>query len=373
MTGKISGLVLVSLVLASACQNSDGNAGFGPGGAGEAGSTGGTSQSGGGSAQTGAGASSTAGASVSGGATSAGGSATSAGGGSAGLAAGGASSAGTGGLAASGAGGMSSTDVCTRWTADRADLSEGTWSGDVATCMAGDLSADARANALRLVNLYRFLANLPAVTDDATLDAGDQACALIMRANNMLSHTPPNTWLCWTQAGSDAADQSNISGGPAVSSVDLYMTDDGNPTTLGHRRWMLSNSLGPIGIGGTDRASCMHTVGGTGKAGKPWMAWPPAGTIPLQALTGAHGASVDTTGWSIQSDSIDLSNAVVTVTSDGAAQPVMLTQLLPNYGTKYAIDFIPQGWKTQAGKTYSVSVSGVTPAITYQVQVVDCQ
>jgi uncharacterized protein YkwD len=369
MTGKISGLVLVSLVSASACQNSDGNGGFGPGSAGEANSTGGTSQSAGGATQTVAGTSSTAGASVNGGATSASG-------GSAGSVAGGASTggtAGTGGLAASGAGGVSSTDVCTRWTADRADLSEGTWSGAVASCMAGDLSADARANALRLVNLYRFLANLPAVTDDPTLDVGDQACALIMRANNMLSHTPPNTWLCWTQAGSDAAGQSNISGGLAVGSVDSYMIDDGNPTTLGHRRWVLSNSLGPIGIGGTDKASCMHTVGGTGKAGKPWMAWPAAGTIPLQALTGARGASVDTTGWSIQSDGIDLSQAMVTVMVDGAAQPVTLTQLLPNYGTKYAVDFIPQGWKTQAGKTYSISVSGVTPAIAYQVQVVDCQ
>lgn len=268
---------------------------------------------------------------------------------------------------------MSSTDVCTRWKADRVDLSEGTWSGDVASCMAGDLSADARTNALRVVNLYRFLASLPAVTDDPTLDAGDQACALMMRANNMLSHTPPNTWLCWTQAGSDAAGASNISGGQAVSSVDAYMLDDGNPTTLGHRRWMLSNSLGPIGIGGTDKASCMHTLGGTGKAGKAWMAWPSPGVIPLQALTGTRGVSVDTTGWSIQSENIDLSAAVVTVTLNGVSQPVMVTQLLPNYGTKYAIDFIPQGWKTQAGMTYSVSVSGVTPAISYQVQIADCQ
>ena len=70
---------------------------------------------------------------------------------------------------------------------------------------------------------------------------------------------------------------------------------------------------------------------------------------------------------------LDLSAAVVTVTLNGASQPVSVTQLLPNYGTKYAIDFIPQGWKTQAGMTYSVSVSGVTPAIAYQVQIADCQ
>ena len=117
----------------------------------------------------------------------------------------------------------------------------------------------------------------------------------------------------------------------------------------------------------------MHTLNGTGKAGKAWMAWPSAGTIPLQALNGARNQSVDLTGWSIQSEKIDLSAAQVTVMMDGAAQPVTVTQLLANYGTKYAIDFIPQGWKTQAGKTYSVSVSGVTPAIAYDVQVVDCK
>ncbi|HEY4156945.1 MAG TPA: CAP domain-containing protein, partial [Polyangiaceae bacterium] len=238
---------------------------------------------------------------------------------------------------------------------------------------AGDLSANARANALRVVNLYRFLAALPEVTTDPTLDASDQQCALMMLANNTLSHTPPTTWTCFTQAGADAAGSSNISSGPAVGSVDSYMIDDGNPTTLGHRRWVLSNSLGPIGIGGTNKASCMHTLNGTGKAGKAWMAWPSAGTIPLQALNGARNQSVDITGWSIQSEKIDLSAAQVTVMMDGAAQPVTVTQLLANYGTKYAIDFIPQGWKTQAGKTYSVSVSGVTPAIAYDVQIVDCK
>ena len=252
-------------------------------------------------------------------------------------------------------------------------MSEGTWSGNVAACDPGDLSANARTNALRLVNLYRFLADLPAVTNDPTLDAGDQACALMMRANNMLSHTPPTTWTCYTQAGADAAGSSNISGGQAVSSVDAYMIDDGNETTLGHRRWVLSNSLGPIGIGGTDKASCMHTLDGTGKAGKAWMAWPAPGTIPLQAMIPARGASVDTTGWSIQSEKIDLTNAVVTVTVGGVAQPVTVTQLLQNYGAKYALDFIPQGWKTEAGKTYSVAVTGVTPTISYDVQIVDCQ
>jgi hypothetical protein len=147
--------------------------------------------------------------------------------------------------------------------------------------------------------------------------------------------------------------------------------DPGNATTIGHRRWVLSNSLGPIGIGGTDKASCMWTLVGTGKAGKPWMAWPAAGIIPLQAVS-PRGTTVDSTGWTVQSDTINLANAQVTVTVDGAAQPVTVTQLDQNYGAKYAIRFNPMGWTTQAGKTYAVAVSGIPTAINYTVQIVDC-
>ena len=78
------------------------------------------------------------------------------------------------------------------------------------------------------------------------------------------------------------------------------------------------------------------------------------------------------TGWSVQSDSINLANAQVTVTVDGAAQPVTVTQLDANYGSKYAIRFNPTGWTTQAGKTYSVAISNIPTAITYDVQIVDC-
>ncbi len=280
-------------------------------------------------------------------------------------------SGGVGG--AGGAGGMDAAAICARWTADRANLSEGTWSGATATCTAGDMAADARATALRLVNLYRWLAALPPVTTDPAHDAEDQACALMMRANNMISHTPPTTWLCYTAAGADGASNSNVSSGPAVSSVDLYMTDPGNPTTIGHRRWLLSNTLGPIGIGGTDRSSCLWTLTGTGKAGKPWMAWPPAGIVPVQAVfSGGTKGGADTTGWSVESDTINLANAQVAVTLDGANMPVTVTQLLGGYGSKYAISFLPMGWTTQPNKTYSVAITGTATPISYTVQTITC-
>jgi hypothetical protein len=222
------------------------------------------------------------------------------------------------------------------------------------------------------VNMYRTFAGLPSVTLDPELNRKDQQCALIIRANNTLTHTPASTSKCYTADGATASSSSNITTGSTLSSMAGYMVDPGNATTIGHRRWILSNSLGPIGVGGTDRSSCLWTLNGKGKAGKPWMAWPPAGKIPLQALSAQFAGSVDTTGWSIQSDGINLASAQVTVTSDGMPLAVTVTQLGANYGSRYAIRFNPSGWTTAAGKKYSVSVAGVTPAIAYDVEVVNC-
>jgi hypothetical protein len=264
--------------------------------------------------------------------------------------------------------------TCARWNADREELGEGTWSGNVENCEAGDISADGRANALRQYNLYRWLADLPAVETDPERDQMAQECALMMEANESLSHDPPMSWDCWTELGAEGAGSSNISSGPGVNTVPFYMLDNGNEANLGHRRWILSNSLGPIGLGSTATgASCMQNLNGEGRAGKEWLAWPPPGLFPLQAMSEFPGPSLDDTGWSIQSDEIDLEDATVTVTVAGAEQPITLMRLPGGYGSRYALSFTPDGWETEAGETYRVSVAGTSSPIEYEVSVVDCE
>ena len=265
--------------------------------------------------------------------------------------------------------------VCARWKADRADLSEGMWTGNVAMCDPGDMAPSARMAAMKSLNVYRWLADLPAITNDPAKDKEAQACALLQRANNSLSHMPPMDWKCYMDVGAKAAGRCNISSGPAVGSVDGYMLDPGNETTIGHRRWILSNSIGPTGIGGTDQHSCLMTTGNM-KVGKAWQAWPGPGIIPIQAMQSGFGQwvqSIDSTGWTVQSDTVNLSSAMVTVTSDGMPQPVTVTQLQSGYGSRYAFRFNPMGWKTAAGKTYTVEVTGAPMPIKYDVQVVDCK
>jgi hypothetical protein len=262
--------------------------------------------------------------------------------------------------------------LCARWNGDRADLAEGSWDGNVNGCNKGTLGPAGHTNTLKLINLYRYIADLPAVAEDGTFSGKAQACALMMDANNQLNHNPPMNWACWTAGGDEAAGLSNISSTPAVLGVDLYMVDPGNDTTIGHRRWILSNSLGPVGIGSTSEMSCLHVIGGNGDAGAPWTAWPPAGLVPYEAIhvPTVPWAHIDETGWSVQSDDINVTNAQVTVTENGVNKPVAANGLGQGYGSTYGVRFVPQGWTVEVGKTYDVALS--VGGIQYSVTVVDC-
>jgi MYXO-CTERM domain-containing protein len=270
----------------------------------------------------------------------------------------------------------SADEVCRRWVCDRADMSEGVSTGNVTSCDPGDLLPPGRPNALKLVNLYRFLTGMPAVTEDPTFDTNAQDCAVIQAANG-LSHTPTSTDACYNATGATASNRSSICGGQAVGCIDLYMDDSSNATgpNFGHRTWILANSLGPVGFGSvgsggrTMTASCFYQVGGTGKAGVAYVGWPPAGPVPLQAFTATE---LDKSGWSLQSDTINLSAATATVMDGTTSQPVTVSTNLGSYGAKYAMGITPNGWTSQAGHSYVVTIGGTTTPISYTVQVVDC-
>jgi hypothetical protein len=266
--------------------------------------------------------------------------------------------------------------TCARWNADQLQRGEGTWTGSVARCDAGAISEFARANALRHVNLYRWLAELPPVTTSPERDALAQACALLQDANWReagLSHTPHDSFECYSDEAAEGAITSNISTGPGVISVGAYLLEKGAEAAMGHRRIILSNALGPIGLGSTGPggASCMQALPGKSDAARAWVAWPPPGVFPLAAY-GESPRSLGDTGWSIQSDYIDLSKAVVTVVAGGMEREVEVSELEPSPGSESAIRILPRGWTARAGETYEVSVGGIQPKIQYSFELVDC-
>src|SRR3982751_1361229 len=73
------------------------------------------------------------------------------------------------------------------------------WTGSVAGCNPGTTNVEHQQAVIARINYFRALTGLPAVTLlGSTETAQDQAAALIMSANNALSHGPPARWLCYT-------------------------------------------------------------------------------------------------------------------------------------------------------------------------------
>ncbi|MBX3262373.1 MAG: hypothetical protein KF782_22020 [Labilithrix sp.] len=284
--------------------------------------------------------------------------------------------------------------VCHRWRCEgRAGRAAARWTGDAPACVAATPDADAVARALRVLNLHRFLADLPPVRVEEAWASAAQACALVAHANEKLSHTPPPSSRCWSEQAALASSLGLVANRSAPVSIGAFFEDPGNETTMVHRRWLLSDALARVGVGTTDRYACVVVDGrGLGEETEPglapgdaaadgsgddaarpsprgWAAWPPAGPVPLDVFAAER---LDEMGWTVQSDDDDLDRATATVRSSGRSLAVRVTHLTPLLGSRSAIRIVPDGWTTEPGRVYDVSVDGPRP-IAFAIEPTDCE
>ncbi len=74
------------------------------------------------------------------------------------------------------------------------------FTGNVATGVAGDTSSAYKAAMTQRFNLFRALSGVPGnVVLNPALNSKAQYGALMMAANQRISHFPPNTWTFRTQ------------------------------------------------------------------------------------------------------------------------------------------------------------------------------
>lgn len=206
------------------------------------------------------------------------------------------------------------------------------WTGNVVTCNSGTVSTAFQQDILRRINYYRVMTGLPGnVVLDPVKNQKSQAAALMMSANNQLSHNPSSQWNCYSTNGDEAAGRSNLHLGQFdADAVDTYIVDPGaNNTAVGHRRWLLyppARSMGSGSIpGGNQRAAnAIWVLGdyGTRPASPQWTSWPNRGHVP-HALIPPR--------WSFSYPGMDFGNASVTMTRDG--QPIGLTVLPVSNGS----------------------------------------
>ena len=239
------------------------------------------------------------------------------------------------------------------------EVSDPGWTGSTETCNAGTLPQATHDKVIKRINYFRRMVGL---NDNTTLDPSKygmyQDAALMMKANSALNHTPPDTWICYTQNGYSGASTSNLAlGAHASNAVTLFINDPGaSNTSVGHRRWILHSAKTQFSYGSTNSSMSLGVIGVAGGNTKipAFIAYPPNGYIP-QTLTFPR--------WSFGIAGADFSAATVTMTGDSGNIPVTIISAGGSYGDE-TIVWEPQGIvaNSNADVSYTVTVSGIAGA-----------
>ncbi len=210
----------------------------------------------------------------------------------------------------------------TNYLANQLTLAEVNWTGDISMCKSGEISRSAEAKTLKMIHYFRELCGLPAAIEwDTVYNRKAQEAALMMLVNNDLSHDPPATWMCYTDAGKEGASKSNLAlGYHTTQAITAYMADYGESNyAVGHRRWILFPRAKYFGLGSTSRSQALWVIGRTGTDPKPaFVAYPAPGFFPKPLVYPR---------WSFSKDGADFSQATVNMT-DGSHQSLAL-KILP--------------------------------------------
>jgi len=209
------------------------------------------------------------------------------------------------------------------------EMSPPAWNGDLESCNPGATDPAFRDLVALRINYFRAMVGVPAeITFDDGYSSKAQAAALMIARNLKLDHYPTTDWACYTEAGAEAAGNSNLAlGRVGPRAIDAYIEDYGAANTaVGHRRWLLYPQTQRMGSGDipgdTTRtpANVTWVFDGQHSAPRPgtreeFVAWPPPGYVPGQLVFPR---------WSLSLAKADFSNASVTLTSNGVPVTIEL-------------------------------------------------
>ncbi len=241
---------------------------------------------------------------------------------------------------------------------------------------AGRLSDETIQNALDAVNLFRFVAGLDEVTENPVFsDAAQHGAVLLAHTNTGLNHhpeQPAGVSDAFYALAYEGASHSNLSGGSSlVDSIFRYMEDAGtsNFTTMGHRRWLLSDEVQQVGFGLAESTrsswySATYVIDNA--ASSPYaqdVAWP-APLTPLELFGNSHAWSVNL---GAEYDNPQKDNLTVTLTQRSTGKQWTFDKDSDNlqvnnmyYGQGKCIIFRPDQVTYQDGDVFDVKIEGLS-------------
>ncbi len=251
---------------------------------------------------------------------------------------------------------------------------------DVGACNEGSLTQAAKLRAFEAVNEVRKLHDLPAVEYSFYYDFQAQQAAFIQLANGFLTHTPPATSNCYSQAAYDGSSSSNLHSSSytndPLENIVGWIDDANNVSTLsavGHRRWMINPFLQYVSYGQTNGPAALKVFNFNQEISDPPVIEVDYVAFPYQKYPYfffsdlSHGKR---TPWSFtvienktsiwRNRSSYFSNAQISVANIATGESLAITNVYSDsngYGVPNIITWSPQDWEYDTW--YSVEISNV--------------
>lgn len=284
----------------------------------------------------------------------------------------------------------SRAEVCTRWKADRPQQSKVLQDVPAAACNPGVTPSASLQDALRRLNLFRWLGGAEPLALDETWNEFARSCAIIQTyIAPEISHYPEATARCYTEQGYTASHQSQLAAGsptPAAAIDDLiFDTGDNNFHVIGHRQGMLMPWTKKVGIGFAQPpdgvpATCVRTFDEEGIARPDGLdgvySFPSPGYVPYEVVgRSTYQARYQLLEWSITvPESVDASAGKVRLVRRNGST----WEDVPVTAGKFIDERFHGLWVNPSVSplkpgVYAVIVSGTTlPSFGYQIVLEQC-
>lgn len=247
--------------------------------------------------------------------------------------------------------------------------SELNWTGNADNCIPGTFSQTVQDKMLQRLNYYRRLAGCNnMLTASPGKNNWAQHAALIMQANNFLTHSVPNTAKCFTAEGGTGAAGNLAVHNQSANPIDMWMDDDNQDIPVGHRRWSIHTKASSLGQGMAGNYACQYIRSDNASNGYTnFIAYPAAGYQPRNLAY---------TEWIFTIPGANFSNADVRIYGPNGPISSEVRDKSTDFSGDASIVFRPVNNAINLSSTeditYSVLISGVAnaPQTNYCYQVI---
>lgn len=182
------------------------------------------------------------------------------------------------------------------------------WNGSLQNCNSGSLPNSIYAKVQNRINFFRLVNGLNKVQNSGQLNKDAQSAALLVKANNQLTHNPESSMTCYSISASNGCQKSCLgitdwANYRNTAFITGFISDFGASNYfVGHRRWLLYSKLSEFGYGATSSSEAVLTADGVdfdlipapGFIAYPWNGFVPVGLIfPKWSFSIPEGNDVD--------------------------------------------------------------------------------